>query len=424
MSVRATVVASLVLALAGMGDALLYVALPLHAGTFGLSMGWVAVLLSVNRMIRLFAYPWLARIAVVAGLRRLTIGLAAAGVISTLAFAAGSGGWTLLPARMMWGVAFGGLSLSALAYATASNAGVGVRVGVSYALRELGPLVSLTAGAALLPLAGVRSTFAIVGGASMLAIPLAMLLPEHIVEPPPRSPLGKRERLGGVGRPEVLASAIGLVADGMFPVTIALLLAQSTGVGEAAIGAGILIAMKRAAAIVLGPIGGSAAGRFGNEAATAAAVIAAALGAFLMGWGSIVAGAVLLICGAAVATTTIPLAVMSRDEHLRLSALARMGIARDGGAAAGPVIAMALLSIAGEAVLFGTAGILLLATVILGQRWTRWTEWLGRSERANGAVAPVKRGWTNSELARKSRARTPSRSRAREGVRVDFSRLN
>ena len=87
MNGRATVLASLVLALAGMGDALLYVALPLHATTFGLSLTWVAVLLSANRLIRLVAYSRLARIAETAGLRRFTIGVAAAGAVTRTSLA-------------------------------------------------------------------------------------------------------------------------------------------------------------------------------------------------------------------------------------------------------------------------------------------------------------------------------------------------
>src|SRR5215203_4723180 len=63
MTSRPTVLASVVLALALLGDSLLYAVLPLHAATFGISLAWVGVLLSANRVIRLFVYPFLPRIA-------------------------------------------------------------------------------------------------------------------------------------------------------------------------------------------------------------------------------------------------------------------------------------------------------------------------------------------------------------------------
>ncbi|HEY8171881.1 MAG TPA: hypothetical protein VIH21_02240 [Dehalococcoidia bacterium] len=41
MTSRPTVLASIVLALALLGDSLLYAVLPLHAATFGISLAWV-----------------------------------------------------------------------------------------------------------------------------------------------------------------------------------------------------------------------------------------------------------------------------------------------------------------------------------------------------------------------------------------------
>ncbi|HEX2059491.1 MAG TPA: MFS transporter, partial [Thermoanaerobaculia bacterium] len=76
MTSRPTVLASIVLALALLGDSLLYAVLPLHAATFGISLAWVGVLLSANRIVRLFAYPLLPRLAAT-GLRRFTIAAAA-----------------------------------------------------------------------------------------------------------------------------------------------------------------------------------------------------------------------------------------------------------------------------------------------------------------------------------------------------------
>ena len=48
-----TVISAVVLALAGLGDALLYPTLPLYATQLGVPLIWIGVLLSINKLIRL-----------------------------------------------------------------------------------------------------------------------------------------------------------------------------------------------------------------------------------------------------------------------------------------------------------------------------------------------------------------------------------
>lgn len=358
MTSRPTVLASIVLALALLGDSLLYAVLPLHAATFGVSLAWVGVLLSANRVVRLVLYPQLARIAAT-GLRRFTIAAASLGALSTLGFAFGSGGWVLLASRIAWGTAFGSLSLSALAYATASSHGAGKRIGLSLSLRELGPLSSLTAGMIAVSALGVRPALAVLGIVSLLGVSIATLLPD------PRIDLSARRGSRAPTGHEWLGVVAGFVLDGIFPATIGLLLAPSAGVGGAVVGAGALLAFKRIAVMVLAPIGGRAADRFGGGVATIAGFTIAATGAFLIACDSIIAGAVLLCCGAAVTATTIPMSAASWDRAERVQALARLGMARDAGAAAGPLVALAVFDAVGGTGVYVTAGALLAAAVCM-----------------------------------------------------------
>lgn len=354
--------ASIVLALALLGDSLLYAVLPLHAATFGVSLAWVGVLLSANRIVRLFAYPFLPRVAA-AGLRRFTIAAAALGGISTLTFAVASGTWTLLAARLVWGVVFGSLSLSTLAYATAWNEGAGNRVGLSLSLREVGPLVSLTAGTAAVAIAGVRPALAALGMLSMAGVAVATRLPELAT-----ADRGNARTAFRLPAPEDwLSLATGFVMDGVFPATIGLLIARSSGAGEAMIGAGLLLAFKRVAVVVLAPVSGRVSDRLGGRTVSAAGFAIAALGALAIGFGAAIAGALVISCGAAVTTTTIPIAAAGRDPAQRVAALARTGMARDAGAAAGPLAALAALALfdaAGAAVVYSVAGMLLAAIAI------------------------------------------------------------
>lgn len=368
MTSRPTVLASTVLALALLGDSLLYAVLPLHVSTFGVSLAFAGVLLSANRLIRLFAYPFLPAIAA-AGLRRFTSGAATVGAASTLTFALASGPWPLLASRVAWGVAFGCLSLSTLAYATAFREEAGARAGLSYALREVGPLFSLTAGIAAVATFGIRPALAALGVASLAGIWVATLLPEGTIERDRGSTIAIRQRW----TPEGLGFFAGLVADGVFPATIGLLLARTEAGTEAVIAAGLFLGFKRIALVVLGPLAGRAADRFGGSFVASAGFATAAFGALLIAAGGIVAGGILLSCGAAVATTTIPLSASSGNAMERLRHFARIGVARDAGAAAGPMVALTAFDAGGAAIIYGMAGAFL-AVMALWLAWARFSQ--------------------------------------------------
>lgn len=342
MTSRPTVLASIVLALALLGDSLLYAVLPLHAATFGISLAFAGVLLSANRIIRLFVYPVLPHLAAT-GLRRFTMTAAALGAMSTLTFSFASGAWPLLASRIAWGVAFGSLSLSTLAYATSFSGSAGSRVGLSLSVRELGPLLSLTAGTAAVAAFGARPTLVVIGAMSLSGVLVAGRLPEVTTEKVQTRPPGDVEWLSFIA---------GLVTDGIFPATVGLLLARSQDAGVALIGAGLLLAFKRAAVLVLAPIGGHAADRFDGRNVTAAGLAITATGTTVIAAEYVIIGALVLSCGAAITTTSIPVAIVTRDPGARVSALARAAMARDAGAAAGPLIALPLFDATGPAVLY------------------------------------------------------------------------
>jgi hypothetical protein len=71
--------AAAVLGLVWLGDALIYVVLPLHAAAFGIGLGLVGVALSLNRIVRIVGYAWVAYLHRRLGLRALTASAAARG---------------------------------------------------------------------------------------------------------------------------------------------------------------------------------------------------------------------------------------------------------------------------------------------------------------------------------------------------------
>jgi DHA1 family inner membrane transport protein len=358
MTSRPTVLASAVLALALLGDSLLYAALPLHAATFGISIGWAGVLLSANRFVRLAAYPLLPRLAA-SGLRRFTIVAAVLGASSTLVFAVSHGPWPLLAARLVWGCVFGALSLSTLAYATEHSETAGRRVGLSLAIREVGPLLSLTAGTAAIAAVGFRPTLTALAALSFAAVVVSLQLPAidaHVAKLPVTMRLPTAA--------DWTSLAAGMVTDGIFPATIGLLVARTSGTAAGVTAAGLLLGAKRIAVILLAPLSGRAADRFGARGVTAAGLSIGAAGSFVIASGALIAGAIVVNCGAAVITAALPAFVSARDVDDRMSALARNAMARDAGAAVGPLAALLWLEHAGAGILYAASGGLLIAVAV------------------------------------------------------------
>ena len=87
----------------------------------------------------------------------LYVGVAATaftGAASTVMFGAFDGGPVLLLARLMWGLSFAALTLICLAYAVDDRKQAGARAGLSRAIQQAGPALSLTAGGWLAGAAG------------------------------------------------------------------------------------------------------------------------------------------------------------------------------------------------------------------------------------------------------------------------------
>src|SRR5436190_8542822 len=102
-----TMIAAASLGLVWLGDALIYVVLPLYPAAFGVETASVAILLSVNRVIRIIGYGWVAPLSRRFGANTLTAAACAAAALSTLAYGMVTGFVLLFAARLVWGATFG-----------------------------------------------------------------------------------------------------------------------------------------------------------------------------------------------------------------------------------------------------------------------------------------------------------------------------
>ena len=171
------------IAVALIGDALIYAVLPLYHEQFGVSLAMVGVLLSLNRWIRLLANSVVAHFGERIGPHALLIAAAVGSIVSTTLYGLGDGAPLQIAARMLWGVSFAALNLATLAYSVSDRANAGKRVGLVGAIIGVVQIMALLGGAWLVLNVGPRHVFVIFGAVTALSLVAALLLPRLPPEP-------------------------------------------------------------------------------------------------------------------------------------------------------------------------------------------------------------------------------------------------
>lgn len=343
-----------VLAVALLGDALLYLVLPVQASAFGVTAVWVGVLLSANRFIRLVLNQALVPVAQRYGLGGLALLGAALAAASTYGYAVLAGGLALLAARLVWGAAYSALRLAQLGFATDAASSSGRMLGWSHAVVQLGPLVAVTAGAYLATLAGPRWAFAALGTLSCAGLLVARGLVRDKAAPPPPA----ARRLSFRPSPtDPAAFLLAVAADGVFMVTVsALLLREGHGTQAAIQVGGFVLVARRVAALLLGPVAGRMGDRWGLERLFRVGLGALALGLLAVALGAGAAGLVAVACLMPVAQVLAPgVAAARATPARRLQVLSSYATWSDLGAAVGAFAGGSLVAAVDVRLLYGAA---------------------------------------------------------------------
>ena len=356
-SLRPVVLSSVVLGLVWMGDALIYVVLPLYADAFGIPLTLVGVVLSLNRIVRILGYGWLGQLSRRFAAHKIMAVSAAMGAISTLAYGLLRGVVALLAARLLWGLAYGILNVFTTVYAT-GDGGIGRRIGLSRAISTCGPVLALSIGAYLAVTLGPQEVFIVLGAVGLAAIPLALLLPDlRDLDPENSPPPGSRWRPSSL---HVLFFTIGLVVDGVFPMTLSLILAQTFSPESAVLAAGLTLLLLRTATLVGSLVGGDLADRMDARRVLAVASIALLIGLVGVAAGRVFEGAAIIILTRAVLWTVGPVLVLRERGGTKVERLAAFSTWVDCGLAAGPLLAGLLF------LPLGAPGLYLLLAATLG----------------------------------------------------------
>ena len=270
----------LVMSLALLGDALLYVALPANAAELGLPLWSVGVLLGANRIVRLVTNAGAARLFGRVGARGPMVGASLGAVATTLAYGVVPTFPPLLLARLAWGTCFSILRLGAFTAVLAASvpATRGRLIGVYQSISRSGPVLSLLLGGLAVELLGYHVTFVLLALATLPAVPLALSLgatayggdgpPARLAGAAGDEPWGWRRRwLGG---PRLVAVKLGILANGfaaqgvvLATLTLALTEVAGTADGAAALG-GLLVALRWGSDLALAPFLGHLSDRLGR----------------------------------------------------------------------------------------------------------------------------------------------------------------
>jgi MFS family permease len=358
---RASRNAALTLSLALPGDTVLYLLLPLHAATFGITLPEAGLLLAANRIVRVFGYRWVANFYATRGPRAACLAASAGAILSTFGYAACSGVWPLLVFRLMWGLSFAAMNIANQALPTAHMQDAARRMGRARSLVAVGPMAGLLAGGIAADLWGPRVVFLALGCIALAAPFFAIQLPST-----PEPVVNERPPLAGPDTFSIWSFCMGFALDGLFVFGLSLLAVAGLGKGGV-IAASVAMALRYVSEILLSPSGGRLAHRYGPRPTLIVLSFGAAAALALLGapepilWLGVLATVILRAL-----LQPLPAPVIAEDfpGAARVPALARQAVWRDIGAAVGPLaggflfaVVPALIIYAGAATLFAAASL-------------------------------------------------------------------
>ena len=346
--------AAVALGLSLPADTVLYLLLPMYAPQFGVSLAEAGMLLAANRLVRIAGYGGVARFYARHGDRPTCTLAVVAAAFCGLGYATLSGFWALLPLRLVWGLCFAALNLSTQALATADPLGAARRSGRSRAFIAVGPVLALPLGALLAQGAGPRPIFLLLAAVSLLAVFVTRRLPAalHAAGTPVR-------RFRWPNNLDAWSFIEGLTLDGLFIIGLSYL-GKDLLPGGAVVVAGLLLALRYLAEIVLGPVGGRLAERFGAERLLVVLSLVTAVALFGFGLGWLWSCAAVIVVLRALQLPLLPPIVARRTPGPdRVRALAARAVWRDIGAGTGPMLAGLLLPVLAAPWIYGGAALLL-----------------------------------------------------------------
>jgi MFS family permease len=327
---RNTIISGTCLSIVWFGDSVIYIVLPLYAASFGLDAFLVGVLLSCNRVVRILGYGWVAPLARRFGADKLTAAACVAGALTTIAYGLVTSFFVFLIVRCIWGAAWGILNLTMTAYAYGDGRNAGKRIGVARATSTVGCMLALLAVGPLCVSIGPHQMFVLYGVLSLIAIPIAFLLPPMRA----KQDDAPSERRWAPTPLNILFFGLAFAADGVLSTTISVLLAGFMPTTDAIVGAGIIMAFRYVVGITLAFVSGPITDRLGARRLLLPGTFCVIAGLLIVAAGFIYAGAIIIICSRGILSTVGPVLAAAKSTD-RIAALSSYSTWNDVGLGAG-----------------------------------------------------------------------------------------
>lgn len=388
-----------------LGDAMLFIVLPLYWREFGLTAVWqIGVLLSINRFIRLPVNPLVGLFYKHFTLRvgmLLAIFLA---VASTFSYGMLQEFWLLLIMRALWGVAWSLLRIGGfltIIEVTKDN-DRGRFVGLYNGIWGMGSLAGMLAGGLLVDITSILFVSTLFATAGLVGIPAAlMLVPatkgEGDTENVKAKAKGFRWLTPYLGMVLLTGAAAGFIVMGLFSATLSLLIERAyvkewslfeITIGAATI-AGSIQAIKWAWEPALAPW----IGRKLDVSASPIRILLIPLifgGAVLILLGNVTSIYLLLflllifqVLSTVFMTSADTLATGAASRSYKVRMVTSYTIAVDFGAALGPLIAFMMIDMFGLPLIYNIAGIMLIA---FGCLWIYMSRFAGPQRKSEQDV--------------------------------------
>ena len=218
---------------------------------------------------------------------------------------------------------------------------------------------------------GPQDVFLICGLLSLLALPIAFMLPVRL-QGAAKLPATRPVILPKPDRLDMLIFWIGVGADGIFVMTMTIMLARQASLEVAMISGGALLAGRHIAGIVAAPLAGEIADRVGVQIPLVAMVGLLIVGFLMIGLGWFAFGASAIIVSRGALAALFPAAVGFFPTSGVMQPLARNQTWRDAGAAVGPIGAGLLIGVVTPEVMHLVLAAICAITLLLLMTSSTW----------------------------------------------------
>ena len=379
-------ITSLSVAAALLGDAMLYVVMPSRPELWYISIFQVGILLSANRLVRLFTNPASSYIVARFGVYQPFQWSLLASLSVLVAYAFTSSFTLLLLARLAWGACWSTLRLVSqwIASDQSDETNVGFNLASNASLIRIGSIGGALFGGILSDYIGYKLTFSIFGALTILSWLVWRNASSYRSKPIGEHLKGERHNfLALLKNLDILligmsGLAIGLVINGLMSASLGHFIRSSFGTDFSLLFisftvtayTGLMLGFRSFSEVFVGPFGGYISDRYGRLKVLVISVVLSSVGLLLVGATddilfTTIMLALIFAAGVLLMMQLLPLVSVVAEQHSRSGVFSVYNTFQDFGSALGPLVGLSLVSTRYLSLLYQSSSVLLIILVLL-----------------------------------------------------------